>query len=455
MPAPAPEGLLEVEEEARLATLEGEKRIAHGTLGGVPATAIAFGARRAREELAAIEALAAHPHAPAWARAQDDWLIVPRLALVEVTLPRTDEDREVEPRSGTIESLLRGVAPRVDRGGAVDVLRALRHLELPRGPLDRWLGMEARATFVRGPDLGGVDPRLRGVDRSRGDDAPPRVIGLSLRRARLEGVPELDRAAEELRTHVMRAPAPDEHTELGRELARLDVAVRELVRARPGEHRDHLEAFVRDRVLARLRALPPRARAEPFRVFEPERTRRERLFSRWSEGIRHDEEGLFSATPESLAFRIAAGLWGRVLDGTCGIGSIAIALARTPTIDAVVAVDVSPDRIAMARHNARLYGVEQRIHFRVADVSAVVASERFDAVVLDPPWGGRDYDRARTTLDDLGLDVRRVLAACRGSVRLKLPKSFVREELPGFVFEVLADERGVVKMLLASRGPEG
>jgi 23S rRNA G2445 N2-methylase RlmL len=118
-------------------------------------------------------------------------------------------------------------------------------------------------------------------------------------------------------------------------------------------------------------------------------------------------------------------------------------------------VDVSPDRVAMARHNARLYGVEGRIRFRVADVHAVLAAERFDAVVIDPPWGGRDYDRARTTLADLGLDVRRVLAACRGAVRLKLPRSFAREELPDFVFEELADERGVVKMLLASRGPAG
>jgi hypothetical protein len=36
-------------------------------------------------------------------------------------------------------------------------------------------------------------------------------------------------------------------------------------------------------------------------------------------------------------------------------------------------------------------------------------------------------------------------------VRIKLPKSFAREELPDFTFEELVDERGVVKMLLASR----
>jgi 16S rRNA G966 N2-methylase RsmD len=450
----APEGPLVLEAERRLATLEGPRRLAHGRLGGEPATAIALGARRAAEEVSAIESLPSHPNAPAWARTIDEWLVVPRVTVADGDALESSADwldagssgAVLEARRAPIESLLRALAPRVDRGGAVDVLRALRHLELPRGPLDRWLASEASVALLRGPDLGGVDPRLRGRD-ARG-----RLVGLSLRRARMDGVPELDRAAEELCARRVRAPDPDASIELGRDLARIDVAVRELVRARPGEHRDRLEALVRSRVLARLRTLPPRRRAEPFRAFEPARVRRERLFSRWAEGIRHDEEGLFSATPEALASRIAAGLSGHVLDGTCGIGSIAIALARTPAIDAVTAVDVSPDRVAMARHNARLYGVETRIRFRVADVHAVLAAERFDALVLDPPWGGRDYDRARTTLADLGLDVRRVLAACEGEVRLKLPKSFAREELPGFVFEELVDERGVSKMLLATRG---
>ena len=381
-----------------------------------------------------------------------DLLILPRVTLAAegaFTSITREAEHARETKRDTIEGLLRGIAPRVDRGGAVDVIRALRHLELPRGPLDRWLGREASVAIERGPDLGGIDPRLRGVEASG------RVVGLSLRRARLDGAPALDHAAEELEVRVLRAADPDPLVELGRELARLDVAVRELVHARAGERREHLESFVRARVLTHLRGLPPRARTEPFRTFEPERVRRERLFSRWSEGIRHDDEGLFSATPEALALRIARGLAGRVLDGTCGIGAIAIALARTPSIDEVVAVDVSPDRIAMARHNAKIYGVERRIRFRVADVRAIVAAERFDAVVLDPPWGGRGYDRGRTTFADLGLDLPRILAAYSGPLRLKLPRSFAREQLPGFAFEELVDERGVVKMLLASRGARG
>ena len=204
-------------------------------------------------------------------------------------------------------------------------------------------------------------------------------------------------------------------------------------------------------MLARVGSLPPRAWA-PFRPYEPQRVRRKRLFSRYEEGIQHDDEGLFSATPEALALRIAEGLSGRVLDGTCGIGSIAIALARTASVREVVAVDVSRERLAMAAHNARLYGVDGRIRFVAGDVRDVLAKERFDAVVLDPPWGGRDYDRERVGLTDLGLELRPLLALHAGPMRLKLPKSFAREELPGFDFEELRDERGVTKLLLARRG---
>ena len=47
----------------------------------------------------------------------------------------------------TIETLIERTAAMPDRGGNVDVVRALRHLELPRGPLDRWLASAASASF--------------------------------------------------------------------------------------------------------------------------------------------------------------------------------------------------------------------------------------------------------------------------------------------------------------------
>ncbi|MFO0714808.1 MAG: methyltransferase [Sandaracinus sp.] len=441
--APAPP-FVAVEEED-LETQEGVKRLVHGAADAELLTAIALGARRAAEEAEAITALAAHPSAPRSARAIDDWLLVPRIR----TLARPP--RAVAPapmrqaRLGTIESVLRAMTPRAERGGAIDVVRALRHLELPRGPLDRWLATESEISLEIGPDLGGIDPRFRVLD------AHDRVVSLSLRRARLEGTPELDLAADEALDGGFDAPLEDASAELGRDLARVHVLVRELVHGRPGARRDRLEALIVERVLQRLRALPPRVRRAPFREHEPEPVRRTRLFSRFYEGIRYDDEGLYSATPEALALRIAEGLEGRVLDATCGIGAIAIALARGPAIREVVACELVPARLAMARHNARLYGVEERIRFVEGDARALLRAERFDAIVVDPPWGGRDYDRSRMVLSDVPL-VGELLALHTGPARLKLPKSFAPEALPDFAFEPLADERGVLKMVLGRRG---
>lgn len=65
----------------------------------------------------------------------------------------------------------------------------------------------------------------------------------------------------------------------------------------------------------------------------------------------------------------------------------------------MIAIDNSPVRLALARHNAALYGVVDRIDFILADfvqfakaLSASPTSKRIaDVVFLSPPWGGVDY----------------------------------------------------------------
>ncbi len=432
-----------------LETPEGDKPVAYGVLtSGEPVTAIGLTPARAADEASSIADLATHPHAPRFAQALEGWLILPRFdpaLLPDAQLPPLGFERHLT-LQGTVAELLAAIAPRPDRGGGVDTFRALRRLDLPRSRLDRWLDTPGSIAPARGPDLGGMDPGF--LHR----EASGRVVSLTMRRARLDGFPVLDLAARIFAGRAgtdgaSREPA----TSLALDLAMLHVALRELVLGQSEEIRSHARTLVTQLVLARVGSLPPRARA-PFRPYEPQRVRRKRLFSRYEEGIQHDDEGLFSATPEALALRIAEGLSGRVLDGTCGIGSIAIALARNANVREVVAVDVSRERLVMAAHNARLYGVDGRIRFVAGDVRDVLAKERFDAVVLDPPWGGRDYDRERVGLTDLGLELRPLLALHAGPMRLKLPKSFAREELPGFDFEELRDERGVTKLLLARRG---
>lgn len=88
------------------------------------------------------------------------------------------------------------------------------------------------------------------------------------------------------------------------------------------------------------------------------------------------------------------------------------------TCNKVIAIDVDPIKIEMARHNAAIYGVQDRITFLVGDAvefcrdwtedREVVASSTkisdkwkgtelvdIDVVFLSPPWGGTDYQKGQ------------------------------------------------------------
>jgi len=58
----------------------------------------------------------------------------------------------------------------------------------------------------------------------------------------------------------------------------------------------------------------------------------------------------------------------------------------------VIAIDIDPIKIEYARHNAKVYGVADRIEFIVGDffdiVPKLVAAE---VIFLAPPWGGPEY----------------------------------------------------------------
>ena len=57
----------------------------------------------------------------------------------------------------------------------------------------------------------------------------------------------------------------------------------------------------------------------------------------------------------------------------------------------MLAIDIDPVKVDLARHNARVYGVEDRIEFIVGDFLQLAPSLKADVVFLSPPWGGPDY----------------------------------------------------------------
>jgi len=143
----------------------------------------------------------------------------------------------------------------------------------------------------------------------------------------------------------------------------------------------------------RLTRLPPEPVPEELKHLkhiDKYWAQRYRLFSRFDEGVQLDGESWYSVTPEKIAEHIAERCRCDLLvDGFCGVGGNAIQFAFT--CERVIAIDIDPAKIELARHNARVYGVEDRIEFIVGDYFQVMPRLQADVVFLSPPWGGPEY----------------------------------------------------------------
>jgi len=77
----------------------------------------------------------------------------------------------------------------------------------------------------------------------------------------------------------------------------------------------------------------------------------------------------------------------RILDLGTGTGAIALALAKRYESAAVTAVDVSEDALALAAENARLLGLNDRVHFKKSSwYDALTVDESYDVIVSNPPY---------------------------------------------------------------------
>jgi release factor glutamine methyltransferase len=75
----------------------------------------------------------------------------------------------------------------------------------------------------------------------------------------------------------------------------------------------------------------------------------------------------------------------RILDLGTGSGAIGVALAWELPNAHVVATDISPAAVDVARRNARNHGVEHRMTFLVGDLFTPLSS-KFDIIVSNPPY---------------------------------------------------------------------
>lgn len=89
-----------------------------------------------------------------------------------------------------------------------------------------------------------------------------------------------------------------------------------------------------------------------------------------------------------LAAAVEAQAGDRVLDLGAGVGSVGLCLAARVPDCAIVGIELQPELAALARRNAALNGVEDRINTRIHDVAAPLPVDLglFDHVVTNPPY---------------------------------------------------------------------
>jgi len=76
----------------------------------------------------------------------------------------------------------------------------------------------------------------------------------------------------------------------------------------------------------------------------------------------------------------------RVLDLCTGSGAIAVALAKELPAARLVATDVSPQAVAIAKRNAERNGFAERVDVRGGDLWGPVGDETFDLITANPPY---------------------------------------------------------------------
>jgi len=114
---------------------------------------------------------------------------------------------------------------------------------------------------------------------------------------------------------------------------------------------------------------------------------------------RPETESLVIAALDWAGSRAAEGL--EIVDVGTGSGVLAICLARYLPTARVLAIDVSPAALAIARANASDLGVADRVEFVQSDLFAAVPADRmFDLVVSNPPYVSRQE------MEQLPVDVR-------------------------------------------------
>lgn len=124
----------------------------------------------------------------------------------------------------------------------------------------------------------------------------------------------------------------------------------------------------------------------------------------------------------------------KVLDSCAGAGFMSIVLAKY--VQEVIAVDIDLSHLEMAKQNAKIAGVENKIKFihgDILDKKVIDQIESIDGAFLDPDWSvGPDKRIHVTTLKSMvphGDVLLEAIFNKTKNIALRLPKEFNMSEL--------------------------
>ena len=105
-----------------------------------------------------------------------------------------------------------------------------------------------------------------------------------------------------------------------------------------------------------------------------------------------------------------------IIDAFAGAGGNTIAFARSGRWKRVYAIEKDPKVLACAKHNAEVYGVQDKISWYEGDCFEILKKQladlgEFSVIFASPPWGGKPWHSVHHLLakTDLGkgLDIDR------------------------------------------------
>lgn len=162
--------------------------------------------------------------------------------------------------------------------------------------------------------------------------------------------------------------------------------------------------------------------------------------NKFSRQIEASDTDYYLSCPEAVARHIASrlALFHTCVELCCGVGMLSVQLAKV--MEKVYAVDIDPNVIKNARHNARLYDVPDKIKFITGDATdeKLLKTLSADVTVLDPDWSGVNESKENhvSGMDETEPSLRKLFKLARENISerivARIPKTFDFKTLAEF-----------------------